>query len=136
MRSRVIERNMFYGASRNIFERVHGLRKKMTLTEKIMWEELKNTKLFKVKFRRQHPIDIFIVDFYCHELKLAIEIDGEIHLKEEIKEYDNGRIHDIEKLGIKILRFTNDEVRFHKTRVVKKIIVEIANLKLNSEIPL
>jgi very-short-patch-repair endonuclease len=129
MRSRVIERNMFYGASHKIFEKAHELRKKMTLTEKIMWDELKKEKLFKVKFRRQHPIDIFIVDFYCHELKLVIEIDGEIHTNEEIMEYDDGRSHDIEKYGIRIIRFTNNEVLDHKTRVIKKILSEIEEIK-------
>jgi very-short-patch-repair endonuclease len=129
MRSRVIERNIFYGASHKIFEKAHELRKKMTLTEKIMWDELKKEKLFKVKFRRQHPIDIFIVDFYCHELKLVIEIDGEIHTNEEIMEYDDGRSHDIEKYGIRIIRFTNNEVLDHKTRVIKKILSEIEEIK-------
>ena len=91
MRSRVIERNMFFGASRNTFEKAHELRNNMTDAEKLVWKELKNRRVFKTKFRRQHPIDIFIVDFYCHEFKLAIEIDGEIHLDKEIVEYDDGR---------------------------------------------
>ena len=110
MRSRVIERNMFYGASRNTFEKAHGLRKNMTNAELLLWNKLKNRELFAVKFRRQHPIDIFVVDFYCHELKLAIEIDGGIHLIKEVSEYDDGRTHDIENFGIKIIRFSNDQV--------------------------
>jgi len=68
---------MFYGASKNTFEKASLLRSNMTETEKILWEKLGNRTVFKVKFRR-HPIGIFIVDFYCHELKLAIEIDGGI----------------------------------------------------------
>jgi len=71
---------------------------------------LKNRQVFNARFRRQHPIGIFIVDFYCHEFKLAIEIDGEIHLEKEVIDYDDGRTHDIEKLGVRILRFTNDQV--------------------------
>jgi very-short-patch-repair endonuclease len=90
----------------------------MTEAEKILWEELKNRKVFKVKFRRQHPIDIFIADFYCHELKIAIEVDGEIHMNKEVVEYDDGRTHDLEKLGITILRFTNDQI-FNNIRNVK-----------------
>jgi len=93
----------------------------MTEAEKIVWGKLKNRNVFKARFRRQHPIGCFIVDFYCHEYKLAIEIDGEIHLKNEVIEYDDGRSHDIEKFGIKILRFTNNEV-FND---LKKIIEEI-----------
>ena len=93
----------------------------MTETEKILWEKLRNRTVFKVKFRRQHPIGIFIVDFYCHELKLAIEIDGGIHLRKDIIEYDDGRSHDIEKYGIRILRFTNDEILSDLTKVLDEI---------------
>ena len=122
MRSRVIERNMFYGATRNIFVRASLLRKNMTFSEKLLWSELRNKETFKVRFKRQHPIDIFIVDFYCHKHKLAIEVDGEIHLDEEVKEYDDGRSHDIEMLGIKILRFTNAEVIENMETVKQKIL--------------
>jgi very-short-patch-repair endonuclease len=135
MRSRVIERNMFYGAGKNIFEKAHELRKKMTLPEKIIWDELKNRRIFKVKFRRQHPIDIFIADFYCHEIKLAIEIDGEVHLDEDVKEYDEGRTHDIEKLGVTILRFTNNEVINHRLKVITEIKNAVAELILKKADP-
>ena len=128
MRSKVIERNMFYGATRNIFEKAHELRDNMTYAERIMWGELKNRRLFKVRFRRRHPIDIFIVDFYCHDIKLAIEIDGKVHLKDEVIKYDDGRTHDIEKFGIKILRFTNDEVLNQRSRVIKEILRTINHL--------
>jgi very-short-patch-repair endonuclease len=101
---------MFYGANHNVFEKASELRKNMTDAEKNLWDELKNRKIFKTKFRRQHPIDIFNVDFYSHEFKLAIEIDGEIHLEKKVIDHDDGRTHDLEKLGIKILRFTNDQV--------------------------
>ena len=116
---------MFYGAKRNIFLRAIELRNNMTEAEKNLWEELKKKEIFKARWKRQHPIDIFVVDFYCHKYKLAIEVDGEIHLKEEIREHDDGRAHDIEKLGIKILRFTNkeifDNIEFVKNRILKEI---------------
>jgi very-short-patch-repair endonuclease len=125
MESRPVERNMFYGAKRNIFLKALDLKRNMTSAEKLLWDQLKDRTLFKVKFRRQHPIDIFVVDFYCHELKLAIEIDGEIHLKSEIHDYDIGRTSDLEKLGIKILRFTNNEVINDIDSVKTKILIEI-----------
>jgi len=119
---RVIERTMFYGATPNTFDKAKLLRNNMTEAEKILWDLLKNRSVFKVRFRRQHPIGIFIVDFYCHEYKLAIEIDGEIHLKNEVIEYDEGRSHDIEKYGIKILRFTNNEVFTDPKKIINEIL--------------
>lgn len=118
---------MFYGADHKIFEKAKQLRNNMTGSEKLLWNELKNRDTFKVKFRRQHPIDIFIADFYCHECKLVIEVDGEIHTNSDVKEHDDGRTHDIEKLGIKILRFTNNEV-INDIQNVKNRILEEINL--------
>ena len=123
---------MFFGAGKKIFENARELRKNMTFAERIMWDELKNRKRFKVRFRRQHPVDIFIIDFYCHELKLAIEIDGDFHLEKEVAEYDDGRTGDIEKLGIKLLRFTNDQVTDHRSGVINEILETINKLRNNS----
>lgn len=106
----MIERNMFYAASRNTFEMAHALRKNMTDAERILWKRLKDKSIFKVKFRRQHPVDIFVMDFYCHELKLAIEVDGEILLSQEAVEHDEGRTYELEKFGKKILRLTNKQI--------------------------
>ncbi|MFD0977693.1 endonuclease domain-containing protein [Salinimicrobium gaetbulicola] len=72
--------NMFYGAAPIIHEQAKKLRNRETKSEKILWCLLSKRQL-NVKFRRQHPISLFIVDFYCHELKLVIEADGEIHQK-------------------------------------------------------
>jgi very-short-patch-repair endonuclease len=128
MNRRVIERNMFYGAKKNIFLRAIDLRNNMTEAEKILWEELKKKEIFKARWKRQHPIDIFIVDFYCHKFKLAVEVDGEIHLNKEILEHDDGREYEIEKFGIKILRFTNKEVFEDIESVKKRIFHEITSL--------
>ena len=131
MKSRVIERNMFYAASRNTFKMAHSLRKDMTDAEKILWKRLKDKRIFKVKFRRQHPVDIFVLDFYCHELKLAIEVDGEIHLNAEVREYDEGRTYELEKFGIKILRYTNEQI-FEN---LDEVLVSILNI-INDIAPL
>ena len=119
--------SMHYGASHLIFKRAEELRNSCTREEEIVWTYLSGNKL-GVKFRRQHPIDIFIADFYCHEIKLAIEIDGEVHLDEDVKEYDEGRTHDIEKLGVTILRFTNNEVINHRLKVITEIKNAVAEL--------
>ena len=133
MNKRVIDRHMFYGAKKNIFLKAIELRNNMTEAEKVLWEELKKKEIFKARWKRQHPIDIFVVDFYCHKYKLAIEVDGEIHLKEEIREHDDGRAHDIEKFGIKILRFTNKQVLEEIEFVKNRILIEINLLRPHSE---
>jgi very-short-patch-repair endonuclease len=125
MNRRVIERNMFYGAKKRTFLRAIELRKNMTDSEKILWNELKNRENFKARWKSQHPVDIYIVDFYCHKHKLVIEVDGEIHLQEDILERDDGRAYEIERFGLKILRFTNKEINDNLESVKAKILKEI-----------
>lgn len=86
-----------------------------------MWQHLRNRNL-RYKFRRQHPIDRFIIDFYCAEAKLLIEIDGASHLDKEQVEYDKARTEYLEELGYKVIRFTNNEVRYNINAVVDEII--------------
>ncbi len=74
-----------------------------------------------VKFRKQHPVWIFIVDFYCHEYKLVIEVDGEIHNEEELIEHDLNRTAELNKFGLKMLRFTNDQILFNIDSVITEI---------------
>ena len=119
---------MFYGADSKTFERATILRKNMTLAELILWKKLKDKSIFKNKFRRQHPVGIFIVDFYNHEYKLVIEIDGEIHQSDEAINYDSGREYELEKQGIKIIRFTNEQVIFNIAFVITQIHIEISKL--------
>ena len=84
--------NLFYGASPEIFRRANDLRKRMTPAESALWTLLRNKKLDGYKFRRQHPAKTFILDFYCHSIKLAIELDGGIHKNPIQAEYDKGKI--------------------------------------------
>ena len=72
-------------------------------------------------FRRQYPISIFIADFYCHKLKLIIEVDGEIHNNEQTQEHDDGRSAVMEKFGLKVIRFTNEEVLNNQDFVLRQI---------------
>lgn len=73
------------------------------------------------KFRRQHPVGIYVVDFYCHKLKLVIEVDGWVHQKEEVMEADVVRQRQLEREGLKVVRFTNEEVLKKKEVVIEKI---------------
>lgn len=100
---------MFYGAPPHIFEKAGELRKTMTNAEQLLWEQL-NKKQLGYKFRRQHPISEFIADFYCHAAKLVVEVDGGIHKLKEQKNYDLARSKELKKLGITVLRFTNEQV--------------------------
>jgi very-short-patch-repair endonuclease len=122
MKYRVNERQMFFGAEPKTHETAKLLRKNMTLAEKVLWKKLKDRKLFKTKFRRQHPIDFFIADFYNHEHKLVIEVDGEIHRRNESKDYDSGRTYELEKHGIRVLRFTNHQVITDINSVTEEIL--------------
>ena len=101
---------MFYNAKPQIFEKAKLLRDNQTEAERKVWEILKSKKILNLKFRPQHPIDIFITDFYCHKLKLIIEIDGDIHNSKERKEYDIDREYELDRWNIEVIRFTNGEV--------------------------
>ena len=73
------------------------------------------------KFRRQYSIDEYVIDFYCTELKFAIEIDGSVHETDDAREYDANRQQYIEQFGIRFLRVTNDEVIYFMNKVLEKI---------------
>jgi very-short-patch-repair endonuclease len=113
--------SMFFGAKPDIFEKATILRENMTEAEKLLWEKLKDKNLLKNKFRRQHPIDIFIVDFYCHPIRLVIEVDGGYHLDSVQKEYDMGRSAELENWELKIIRLTNDEILKNLDNVIERI---------------
>jgi very-short-patch-repair endonuclease len=89
-----LEKWMYYGASTETLSAAKILRKNMTFCENLLWERLKLKQICGLRFRRQHPIAFFIVDFYCHEAKLVIELDGEIHNQQ--REYDDGRSAEME----------------------------------------
>jgi len=127
---RLKERKMFYGAKPHIFLYAKKLRENMTGAELKLWETLKKNKISGLRFRAQHPIDIFIVDFYCHPLKLVIEVDGGIHLSKEHKEYDCSRTEELEKFGIKVIRFANDRVMNHIEDVANEI-QKVVNSRMN-----
>ena len=113
MRRKIIPYNYY------LKETARKLRKDSTLTEIMLWHELKRRKLRGFDFDRQRPIDNYIVDFYCKDLQLAIEIDGESHYGNE--DADETRQKKLESLGVRFLRFDDSEVRFKLDKVVSDI---------------
>ncbi len=105
------------------------LRRNQTPCEKLLWMHLRNRRFGGYKFRRQYSIDNYVVDFYCPELKLAIEVDGEIHEIKQQREYDGERQKYLEKFNIIFLRITNEEVSGNIQSVLLKIKDLIRNLE-------
>jgi len=102
-----------------------NLRNNMPPAERILWSKLKGKQLEKYKFRRQHSIEDFVLDFYCPQAGLAIELDGDSHYDTDKPEYDAERSRKIELHGIKIIRFTNTEVYDSLDGVVDQILKQL-----------
>lgn len=99
-------------------DRRKKLRLSATKAEKVLWQELKDKKL-GYKFRRQFQIKRYIVDFYCRELRLIIELDGPIHQYQQ--KYDKLRTKNLEKLGLLVVRYLNDQVLFEREKVLSEL---------------
>ena len=93
----------------------------MLKAEVYLWTYLKGKQLLGYKFRRQFSFGKYITDFYCPKIKLAIEVDGESHILIKDTEYDRLRQKEIEALGIKFLRFNNEEMYDDMEAVLEKI---------------
>ena len=107
-----------------ILAHAREMRQPQTIAEANLWRVLRNRQS-GFKFRRQHPIDRFIVDFYCAEARLLIEVDGESHLEPNQVEYDKARTDYLEDLGYRVIRFTNDNVRYNIEMVTGEILAAI-----------
>ena len=94
-----------------------------------MWTQLKGKAIDGIKFRRQHSVGSYILDFYNTELKLAIEIDGITHQFEKSRLHDKNRENYLESLGIRMLRFDNDRIYNDLYNVIEEIKLEINDLK-------
>ena len=119
----VRDNNMFYGALPIHFELAKQLRNHQTEAETFLWNHL--SCIEGIRFKRQHPILYFIADFYCHKAKLIIEVDGGYHTIPEQYEYDKNRDTDLEELGLKVIRFTNEQVLFEIENTLKEIEQEV-----------
>jgi very-short-patch-repair endonuclease len=109
------------GSTTRIQEYARGLRRRSTEAEQKLWDLLRNKQLKGKKFRRQHAIANYVVDFYCHECKIAIELDGNFHMEAEAKEYNNSRTTLLNEIGVTVLRFWNEEVINDASSVPQKI---------------
>lgn len=97
----------------------------MPNAEKMLWERLRRRQLKNKRFLRQYSVGKYVIDFYCPEIKLAIEADGDTHISEEEIKYDKERQSEIENIGIRFLRFKNDDIFGNIEDVIKKIMREI-----------
>ena len=113
-------------------QRAKQLRENQTQPERILWSVLRGRQLGGLKFRRQHPIEPYIVDFYCAEARLVIEIDGQSHDGKE--NYDSQRSSYLNQIGLTILRISNDDV-IHNLTGVAEAIQKAAFTKLGKSLP-
>jgi very-short-patch-repair endonuclease len=115
--------------NKNLKKFAQQLRDNMTDAEKHLWWKIRMKQVNGLIFYRQKPIGEYIVDFYCPNAKLAIEIDGSYHLVDETIEYDRIRDEYIESLGLTVLRFNNTEVLTNLKGVLEKI-KEVIDMKI------
>ena len=111
------------GSKSQAHEYAKKLRRSQTEAEKKLWSLLRNRQLKRRKFRRQYPLADYIADFYCHECKLVIELDGHFHKDGEAKEHDEARTGLLNEYNITVLRFWNAEVVNKTEKVLAKIAV-------------
>jgi very-short-patch-repair endonuclease len=109
-------------ATPKTFENARFLKRVMTEAEKVLWDQLRGRSFHNFKFRRQHPIASYIVDFYCHSKKLVVEIDGSIHQVDDNPQYDKARTEELESFGVKVIRFKNADVQNNLSNVLKEIL--------------
>ena len=119
--ARTIENSIYFGTEIPIIDRANAMRKEMTEAEQTLWSVIRKRQLLGFKFRRQHPISQFIADFYCHEKKLVVEVDGGYHNEPTQAEHDQQRTYELEKIGIRVLRFSNEEIKDDMEAVIEKI---------------
>jgi very-short-patch-repair endonuclease len=119
--------------NRNVLHFARTMRRQPTAAENLLWDSLRNEKLDGHVFRRQHPIGLHILDFYCHAARLCIEIDGGIHQQEDQKAYDQERQEFLTKeKGIRVLRLTNEDILHALSDALDRIRVSLRSSPLPS----
>jgi len=108
-----------------LLKQVRELRQKQTPAEAILWHLLRNKQLHGAKFRRQHQFGTYICDFYCHEARLVVELDGKYHDILEQKHKDSLRNQLITEQGVKVIRFKNEAVYESPAQVLEEISIHL-----------
>jgi very-short-patch-repair endonuclease len=116
-----------------LIERCREFRKNPTLAEALLWEQLRNKRLAGIKFRRQHPIAGYVLDFFCFEIKLGVELDGAVHTHKDQAEYDACRTLELTEEGVTILRFWNSEVIGGIDSVLERIRLKAESMKSDKQ---
>ena len=114
-----------------LLEFAKTMRHNSTDAEHLMWQLLRAKRFMNLKFRRQHVIAPYIVDFYCHELGLVIELDGSQHSTDDAIEYDAERTKFLEALGLTVVRYWNHDV-LNQTDVVLEDLCKICGYQTNN----
>jgi len=104
------------------------LRKNQTDAEKLLWSALRNRQLLGLKFRRQYPMGYYILDFYCHDYKLCVELDGGQHYTDEGKQRDNTRDAFLAAQGVRTIRFSDLDVLENLEAVLQTIVAALTAL--------
>ncbi|MBD2108501.1 DUF559 domain-containing protein [Nodosilinea sp. FACHB-13] len=119
------------GTTRSIEQAARELRQNLTPAETRLWKALRGRQLNGLRFRCQHPVGRFIVDFYCPSCKLVIEVDGSVHNQQEA--YDKARTEHLQDFGYCVLRFSNAEVADNLAVVLDRI-AQVAESRSSSEL--
>ena len=98
------------------------LRTRLTESERVLWEALRDGRLHGIKFRRQHPFGPYVLDFFCVKAQLEIELDGSVHNQPDQKEYDQQRTAYLEQHGLRVLRFRNEKIGGNLEAVLDEIV--------------
>ena len=110
------------------------LRMTETSTERMLWKKLKGKQLEGYRFRQQHGFGPYVLDFYCPSLRLCIEIDGEVHVEDRVKQKDEERTIFLKENRIKVLRFRNEEVEQNIGNVLERIKNYIRSINQGQEV--
>ena len=108
------------GTMPDIVAAARRLRQNLTPAEQTLWQAIKNRQLNGLRFRCQHPVGLFIVDFYCPQCRLAVEVDGDIH--DQQVEHDTARTKQLDRFGYRVVRFSNQDVMTNLDEVLRQIL--------------